>query len=294
MEYNGVLNVYKPKGYTSRDIVNIVKKIYGIKKIGHSGTLDPNATGVLPICIGKATKLVDYIQKMGKTYIGECEFGIETDTQDIWGKTVNYKNTSFSYEELKKAIEKFDGKKILQEPPMYSALKKDGKRLYEYARDGIEVEREKREVEIYSLNLLNFCKNKMRIRTSCSKGTYIRTLFVDIAKELDSFSYMTSLCRSEYGIFKIENSFSIDDLKSFSAEKLLKILVPIQQVFDYESINFDKKYFKHISNGLRKEFKINKVGVFKIYCDNVFIGVGELIPVNDEMKLLKMKNIFLG
>lgn len=294
MDYNGVLNVYKPKGYTSRDVVNILKKIYGVKKIGHSGTLDPNATGVLPVCIGRATKLVDYIQTMGKTYIGECEFGIETDTLDIWGSTVKAKEVNFSKENLKKVIEKFNNSKILQEPPMYSALKKDGKRLYEYARDGIEVEREKREIEIYCLEMLNLCKNRMRIKTTCSKGTYIRVLFTDIAKEIDELCYMTSLCRSEYGIFKIEKSYSLDILKSMSKEELSKILTSIEQVYEYEEIHFDKRYFKHISNGLRKSFKIEKEGIFKIYCDNIFIGIGELVPQEDGSKLLKMQNIFLG
>lgn len=294
MEYNGVLNVYKPKGYTSRDVVNILKKIYGVKKIGHSGTLDPNATGVLPVCIGKATKLVDYIQTMGKTYIGECEFGIETDTLDVWGNTLKSKKVNFSKDDLKNAILKFHNSKILQEPPMYSALKKDGKRLYEYARNGIEVEREKREVEIYSLELLSFNKNRMRIKTTCSKGTYIRVLFKDIAEEVNSYCYMTSLCRSAYGIFEIKNSYSLEILKTMNKEELSNILTPIENVYEYDSINFDKKYFKHISNGLRKSFRIEKEGFFKIFCDNIFIGVGELVSDKEGMKLLKMRNIFLG
>lgn len=294
MEYNGVLNVYKPKGYTSRDVVNILKKIYGVKKIGHSGTLDPNATGVLPVCIGKATRLVDYIQIMGKTYVGECEFGIETDTLDIWGNTLKAKDVKFSRENLEIAINKYNNSKILQEPPMYSALKKDGKRLYEYARDGIEVEREKRQVEIYSLELLSLCRNRMRIKTTCSKGTYIRVLFKDIAKEVDELCYMTSLCRSEYGVFKIENSYSLELLKTLSEEELQNILTPIEEVYKYEEVHFDKRYFKHISNGLRKSFKIEKEGIFKIYCDNIFIGIGELVPQEDGTKLLKMQNIFLG
>lgn len=291
MNFNGILNVYKPKGFTSRDIVNIVRKIYKTKKVGHTGTLDPNATGVLPIAIGSATKLVDYIQTMGKSYIGEMALGINTDTLDIWGKSIESKEISLDKNKFFEVIKKYDNKKIMQLPPMYSALKKDGKRLYEYARAGIEVEREEREVEIYSLIILNFYENKIRFEVSCSKGTYIRTLFNDIASDTNNLSYMSSLCRNKYGMFKIEDSYSLERLKTFNEDELQKTLTKIEDIFQYERIDFDKKYFKHISNGLRKTFDIDREGIFKIYCNNIFIGIGELISAEDK-KLLKMKNIF--
>lgn len=291
MNFNGILNVYKPKGFTSRDIVNIVRKIYKTKKVGHAGTLDPNATGVLPIAIGSATKLVDYIQTMGKSYIGEMALGINTDTLDIWGKSIESKEISLDKNKFFEVIKKYDNKKIMQLPPMYSALKKDGKRLYEYARAGIEVEREEREVEIYSLIILNFYDNKIRFEVSCSKGTYIRTLFNDIASDTNNLSYMSSLCRNKYGMFKIEDSYSLERLKTFNEDELQKTLTKIEDIFQYERIDFDKKYFKHISNGLRKTFDIDREGIFKIYCNNIFIGIGELISAEDK-KLLKMKNIF--
>ncbi|MBK1469243.1 tRNA pseudouridine(55) synthase TruB [Parvimonas parva] len=291
MNFNGILNVYKPKGFTSRDILNIVRKIYKTKKVGHAGTLDPNATGVLPIAIGSATKLVDYIQTMGKSYIGEMALGINTDTLDIWGKSIESKEISLDKNKFFEVIKKYDNKKIMQLPPMYSALKKDGKRLYEYARAGIEVEREEREVEIYSLIILNFYDNKIRFEVSCSKGTYIRTLFNDIASDTNNLSYMSSLCRNKYGMFKIEDSYSLERLKTFNEDELQKTLTKIEDIFQYERIDFDKKYFKHISNGLRKTFDIDREGVFKIYCNNIFIGIGELISAEDK-KLLKMKNIF--
>lgn len=291
MNFNGILNVYKPKEFTSRDIVNIVRKIYKTKKVGHAGTLDPNATGVLPIAIGSATKLVDYIQTMGKSYIGEMALGINTDTLDIWGKSIESKEISLDKNKFFEVIKKYDNKKIMQLPPMYSALKKDGKRLYEYARAGIEVEREEREVEIYSLIILNFYDNKIRFEVSCSKGTYIRTLFNDIASDTNNLSYMSSLCRNKYGMFKIEDSYSLERLKTFNEDELQKTLTKIEDIFQYERIDFDKKYFKHISNGLRKTFDIDREGIFKIYCNNIFIGIGELISAEDK-KLLKMKNIF--
>ncbi len=291
MNFNGILNVYKPKGFTSRDIVNIVRKIYKTKKVGHAGTLDPNATGVLPIAIGSATKLVDYIQTMGKSYIGEMALGINTDTLDIWGKSIESKEISLDKNKFFEVIKKYDNKKIMQLPPMYSALKKDGKRLYEYARAGIEVEREEREVEIYSLIILNFYDNKIRFEVSCSKGTYIRTLFNDIASDTNNLSYMSSLCRNKYGMFKIEDSYSLERLKTFNEDELQKTLTKTEDIFQYERIDFDKKYFKHISNGLRKTFDIDREGIFKIYCNNIFIGIGELISAEDK-KLLKMKNIF--
>ena len=291
MNFNGILNVYKPKGFTSRDVVNIVRKLYKTKKVGHAGTLDPNATGVLPIVIGNATKIVDYIQSMGKCYVGEMTLGIETDTLDIWGQSLNSKEICVDKNQFFEVVKKYDSKTIWQIPPMYSALKKDGKRLYEYARLGIEVEREKREVEIDSLIILNFYDNKIRFEVNCSKGTYIRTLFNDIALDTDNFAYMSSLCRSKYGIFTIENALSLERLKNFDEMQLKNSLINVEDVFEYGSINFDKKYFKHISNGLRKTFNIEQEGIFKIYCDDIFIGIGELIP-QENGKLLKMRNIF--
>ena len=291
MSFNGILNVYKPKGFTSRDAVNIVRKIYNTKKVGHAGTLDPNATGVLPIAIGNATKIVDYIQTMGKSYIGEMTLGIETDTLDIWGKSIDSKVINFNKNIFFDVIQNYDNKKIMQTPPMFSALKKDGKRLYELARNGIEIEREKREVDIYSLLILNFYDNKIRFEVSCSKGTYIRSLFNDIGFDTNNYSYMSSLCRNKYGIFKIENSISIERLKRLDNRQLKESLLNIEDVLKYDKINFEKKYFKHISNGLRKSFYIDKCGTFKIYCDNVFIGIGELVPEQDR-KILKMLNIF--
>ena len=291
MSFNGILNVYKPKGFTSRDVVNIVRKIYNTKKVGHAGTLDPNATGVLPIAIGNATKIIDYIQTMGKSYIGEMTLGIETDTLDIWGKSIDSKVINFNKNIFFDVIQNYDNKKIMQTPPMFSALKKDGKRLYELARNGIEIEREKREVDIYSLLILNFYDNKIRFEVSCSKGTYIRSLFNDIGFDTNNYSYMSSLCRNKYGIFKIENSISIERLKRLDNRQLKESLLKIEDVLKYDKINFEKKYFKHISNGLRKSFYIDKCGTFKIYCDNVFIGIGELVPEQDR-KILKMLNIF--
>ena len=291
MSFNGILNVYKPKGFTSRDIVNIVRKIYNTKKVGHAGTLDPNATGVLPIVIGNATKIVDYIQTMGKSYIGEMTLGIKTDTLDIWGKSIDSKVINYNKNIFFDVIQNYDNKKIMQMPPMFSALKKDGKRLYELARNGIEIEREKREVDIYSLLILNFYDNKIRFEVNCSKGTYIRSLFNDIGFDTNNFSYMSSLCRNKYGIFKIENSISIERLKRLDNIKLKESLIKIEDVIEYDKIDFEKKYFKHISNGLRKSFYIDKSGIFKIYCDNVFIGIGELVPEQDR-KILKRLNIF--
>ena len=217
--------------------------------------------------------------------------GIETDTLDIWGKSIDSKVINFNKNIFFDVIQNYDNKKIMQTPPMFSALKKDGKRLYELARNGIEIEREKREVDIYSLLILNFYDNKIRFEVSCSKGTYIRSLFNDIGFDTNNYSYMSSLCRNKYGIFKIENSISIERLKRLDNRQLKESLLKIEDVLKYDKINFEKKYFKHISNGLRKSFYIDKCGIFKIYCDNVFIGIGELVPEQDR-KILKMLNIF--
>lgn len=291
MEFNGVLNIYKPFGYTSFDVVNIVKKIYKTKKVGHCGTLDPNATGVLPICIGTSTKLVSYIQDMGKSYVGEMTLGINTDTLDIWGNVIDIKKINFDKEKFIEKLNFFSGKKILQTPPMFSALKKDGKKLYEYARLGIDVKREKREVNIYSIDILNIYHNKIRLKIKCSKGTYIRTLFNDLAKEVNQFSHMNSLCRDCYGIFDINDSISLERLKNFTETKLYNSLKKVEDIIQYERIDFDKKYFKHISNGLVKTFNIDKEGIFKVYCDNIFIGIGEISSFEDK-KILKIKKMF--
>ena len=195
---DGILYVNKPKDWTSFDVVAKLRRVLHTKSIGHTGTLDPQATGVLVLLVGRATKILPYLEKSRKEYIAEIEFGKKTDTGDIWG---NVLETSFvkevDEEAAKEVLHRFLGKSM-QKPPMVSAIKKDGKKLYEYARAGIEIEVEKRPIEIFEIELLNL--NPFRFRVVCSAGTYVRSLCEDIAEQLDMLGTMSSLVRT-----KVEN-----------------------------------------------------------------------------------------
>lgn len=194
---NGILVVNKPAGYTSHDIVSKIRKELNIKKVGHTGTLDPLATGVLPILLGNGTKLSKYLMNHDKEYIATIKLGEKTDTGDIEGKVIEQKEVEvFSKEQVIQALESFIGKQK-QIPPMYSAIKINGKKLYEYARNGETVEVQAREIEIYSIELLHYHKNEIKFRVACSKGTYIRSLCEDIATKLDTVGTMSALQRTQ-------------------------------------------------------------------------------------------------
>ena len=213
---NGIIIVNKPYGYTSRDIVNILCKKFKTKRIGHTGTLDPIATGVLILCIGSATKLVEALTSDDKEYIATVELGTLTDTLDNTGNVIKEEKTNVNVNQIKKALEKMQGV-YEQEVPMYSAVKINGKKLYEYAREGINVDLPKRMVNIKSLELINNIKyenNKttFQIRCHVSKGTYIRSLVNDIAHELGTVGTMTSLNRVKQGIFNISDAYTLEDI----------------------------------------------------------------------------------
>ena len=192
---NGVLNIFKPKGMTSFDVVREVKKVCKIKKVGHTGTLDPEATGVLPICIGKATKIIDYIMDSEKIYEVTFKLGIRTTTYDLEGEVLEERECSLlKDEEILNAINSFKGE-YCQVPPMYSALKQNGVRLYELARKGIEVERPGRNIIIYNIEDIKIDNPYISMKVTCSKGTYIRSLCFDIGERLGVYAAMTELCR---------------------------------------------------------------------------------------------------
>ena len=214
---NGVINIYKPKGMTSHDVVSKIRKISGIKKVGHTGTLDPDAKGVLPICIGKATKLADMLTFSDKRYTALLRLGVVTDTQDLTGNVLFEREVSVTKEEFLNATKKFVGE-IEQIPPMYSAVKIGGKKLYELARKGIEVERKPRKITIYGINVLSFDGKDAKLDISCSKGTYIRTLCHDIGDLLGCGGCMAELVRTQSSIFKAEDAVSLDELTSENIE----------------------------------------------------------------------------
>ena len=250
---SGIIIVDKPKGYTSRDIVNIVSLEIHEKKVGHTGTLDPLATGVLVICFGKYTKLVDMLTALDKEYIAEIKLGIETDTLDITGNVLRKKDVSITKEQILKVFSKFIG--VYQmEVPLYSAIKVYGKKLYEYARNNEEVEVPIKKVHIYELELLSYEQDIITFRCRVEKGTYIRSLIRDITKSLGVIGTMNNLVRIKQGNFKIENASSLEDIQSHHV-KVLKI----KDVLDLEEYSLNELEYKRVSNGnflwIKKEEK---------------------------------------
>lgn len=242
---NGILVINKEKGYTSRDVVNLVSKKLSTKKVGHTGTLDPLATGVLVLCVGKSLKLVELLMNHDKEYIATIKLGIETDTLDITGAITKTEEVPFLNEErIKETLNKFIGK-IEQEVPKYSAIKVHGKKLYEYARNGIEIELPTREVQIYDINLISSLEdNQFTIQCSVSKGTYIRSLIRDIGHELGTVATMVDLKRTKLGKFTLEDAISIEDLEQGKFQ-----LLDFIQVLDLPKIIVDDQLEKKIRNG---------------------------------------------
>lgn len=249
---NGVVVINKPKEFTSFDVVAVVRKYTGIKKCGHCGTLDPNATGVLPVLVGNATKAQDIIPCHDKSYAAGFKFGISTDTLDVWGKIADKKESSVTKEQIESALNDFVGE-IYQIPPMYSAVSKGGKRLYELARQGIEIEREKRKVTVYSLRLESFDeKNQSGILSVfCSKGTYIRTLIDDMAKSIGECAVMTSLVRTSACGFTLDDAIELDKLKELCGSGLLsEHIKSVESLFEnYESVRVSDAQAFRFKNG---------------------------------------------
>lgn len=248
---NGVINVYKEKGYTSHDVVAIVRKTLNIKKVGHTGTLDPDAEGVLPVCIGQATKLADYIMAERKSYTAEITFGAETTTQDASGDIIKEYEYTFDENRLREVIDTFKGEQT-QVPPMYSAIKINGKKLYEIAREGREIERKARKITVYDIRIAEINPpNKAIIEIDCSKGTYIRSLCSDIGNKLDWGAFMSSLTRTASGKFKLNEAVKLDELKN-AAERgeAEKFIIPPDDVLSgYKRVAVSEKADKYLYNG---------------------------------------------
>lgn len=248
---HGVLNVYKEKGYTSHDVVAKLRGIAGQRKIGHTGTLDPDAVGVLPVCLGRATKLCDLLTDKDKTYEAVLLLGQETDTQDISGEVLRTGDTSMLTEEsVREAIESFIGE-YEQIPPMYSALKVNGKKLYELAREGKVVERKARLVKILKIEILEMDLPRVRFVVECSKGTYIRTLCHDVGEKLGCFGCMEELIRSRVSRFELKDSYTLAELQNMREEgTLTDAVIPIDAMFsDYGKVTVKKKWEDLAYNG---------------------------------------------
>jgi tRNA pseudouridine55 synthase len=254
----GILPLYKPAGLTSHDCVFKLRKILKTKKVGHTGTLDPDVTGVLPICIGRATKIAEYITDAGKSYEGEVTIGFSTTTEDASGDVVETKNVQerITREKVNEVLNSFLGE-IEQTPPMYSAVKVNGKRLYEYARKGIEVERPTRKVSIYSIELLDGtdvfdgATISFRFRVSCSKGTYIRTLAVMIGEKLGYPAHMSRLSRIQSATFKLEDCFTLEEVEEYMKNGAIdKVLYPLEAGISHlPKITINDKVAEKVKNG---------------------------------------------
>lgn len=274
---NGILNINKPTGMSSFDVVRVVKKVAKTKKVGHTGTLDPEASGVLPICIGRATKLVDYIMSDYKIYKVELKLGITTDTYDREGKVLQTSEVNLSNEEVEKVIKSFEGE-IDQVPPMYSALKVNGERLYNLARQGIEIERKPRKIHIYNIDIFDMELPIVQFTVKCSKGTYIRSLCYDIGEKLNCGGTMWNLQRTQTGSFSISSSVELEQLNS---DNISSYLIPMDMALEsYPKIIIDKKYEKLILNGvtIKDNAIIGNMEIDKLYRvylgENEFIGIG--------------------
>lgn len=241
---NGILLINKPKNITSHDVVNIIRKTLNIKKVGHTGTLDPLAEGLLIILLGKCTKLSNFLTFKNKEYIAKIKIGVKTDTLDITGSIIQKNKQTTTKDEVKKTLKTFT-KTYLQEVPAYSAVKVKGKKLYNYARENIEVELPKKEVTINSLELLDFTQDSFTIKCNVTKGTYIRSLINDICANLNILGTMESLVRTKQDTYNIENSYTLEEIKKGQ----YKILTLNELFKDYPIINIENKNLDKIYNG---------------------------------------------
>ncbi len=300
---SGVLIVNKHEGVTSHKIISSCRKLYDTRQVGHTGTLDPMATGVLPVLIGRAVKASDYLMMHDKEYVAEMKLGITTDTEDVTGEILTRNENIPSEEEVLAACESFVGK-IMQVPPMYSALKVGGRKLVDIAREGGEVEREAREVEIYSLSAEKVSEDIYRMRVACSKGTYIRTLCADIGKKLGCGAAMASLVRTRTGNFTLEDSVTVEELDNMTFEERLKLPRPVDSLFEeLQKINVVDYYAKLVRGGAnlyQKKIKANVADgeLVRIYNRGVFIALGrgmivDGVPVVRPEKLFVLEDLSL-
>ncbi len=289
---NGILVYNKPTGFQSQSAITLARKLFGIKKVGHCGTLDPLACGVLPLMIGSATKACDLLMDHEKTYVAGIRLGITTDTEDCTGNVLTTYNGSLpSFEAFKEAAESFKGE-ISQIPPMYSALKKDGKKLVDLARKGIKIERQPRTVFIHEIHAYEQDGNYM-LSVRCSRGTYIRTLCADIGQKLGCGACMESLCRTSVGSFTLDQSYTPEQLKAMTKEELEQTLIPLTEVFEdlpvytFRTANDRKRY----ANGERIPDSHSPAGKYRVLMPedkNRLHSLAEVRPVEGGYKLCSL------
>lgn len=281
----GFLNIYKPQGKTSHDVVAILRRITKIKQIGHTGTLDPFAEGVLPICIGKATRLIEYLDD-DKAYIGTVQLGKSTTTYDIEGDVINVSDKKVTLQEIQEALPKFRGE-IQQLPPIYSAIKINGKKLYEYARKGEEVKIQPREVNIYKLEVVNFDEEKQTVdlHIECSKGTYIRSIANDLGEALGCYGHLIKLVRIKAGKFGINEAIKLDTLET--KEQVEKSLIYPLEYLNYPKYELSESEKEKVSHGMGVNINLDN-GTTLLTSDDKLIAVA-----NVENKKAKVSKVFI-
>lgn len=285
---NGIIIIDKPKGKTSHDMVSLMRRLTKIRRIGHTGTLDPMATGVLPICIGCATKAADMLTLSDKCYRAEMILGKTTSTLDAEGEILEEHEVNVTEVEIRETIKSFEGE-IEQIPPMYSAIKQNGKKLYELAREGIEVERPSRRVTVNSIDIIEIEGGRIVFEVSCSKGTYIRTLCDDIGKKLGTGAYMSALRRIKTGCFSIDEAYTVDELSALAESGELEgRLKSVDTLFsDCGEIHLNEKQTKSIKNGVRMSWRGKQEGeMLRLYDDSgKFICISQI--EEGKLKLIK-------
>ncbi len=289
---NGIICINKPEDFTSFDVVKKLRGITRVKKIGHAGTLDPMATGVLPVFLGVATKACDILPDNDKRYTAHFKLGLETDTEDVWGNVTKEYDKKVTEKEILDILPHFTGE-IMQIPPMYSAIQVNGKRLYDLARQGIEVEREARKITVYEISLLNFDEENQTgiLDISCSKGTYIRTIISDIGKKLCCGGIMTALNRTEASGFLLSDCMTFEEVETAVANGTLTPL-PIEKAFSpYPEIHLSEIQTRMFLNGVTldlRRIRHPKAETCRIYgFDGAFLGLATLNSETNELKLLK-------
>ena len=299
---NKIVNIIKPTGMTSHDVVSAVRKILNIKKVGHTGTLDPDASGVLPICIGKATKVSELILNKDKSYICELTLGINTDTYDSSGEILEKFDVEVDEQKIKNAFDTQSGE-INQFPPIYSALKVNGKKMCDLARSGKsdEIVLKSRKVNIKDINILSINHNKIMFYVKCSKGTYVRSICYDIGKELGCGGHMSFLLRTSSGKFNLENGITLEQLQEYKENNILdKYLYDIDYVLsNLNYVQIHQNAYKYYTNGgvidnkrfIQQNFN-NEDELVRVYCNGEFLGTGRLSRKGN-MIYLKSDKLFI-
>lgn len=294
---SGVIVVDKHEGVTSFRIIAILRRLFDTSQVGHTGTLDPMATGVLPVLIGRAVKACDYIMAQDKCYVAELKLGIETDTEDVTGEILRKCDDIPPEDEVRRCIASFVGE-IAQIPPMYSAIKVGGRKLVDIAREGGEVERRPRPVTIHSIDTEKVSDDTYRIHVSCSKGTYIRTLCADIGKSLGCGAAMSALRRTETGSFSLDDAYTIEQLEVMSAEERQALVLPTESLFDdMDTVSLPQFFANLFISGAplyqkKIRAKVPAGKTVKVKYGNEFLGLGRGDTLSDGTEVLKAEKLF--